>query len=205
MGYTKIDAPIRGRIGRRMLDVGNLVSPNTTLLATIDRYDPMYAYFTVGETDPLNSRLRKPEKPGETRQKDAAPAAKTAPAAADPEPSSQFRPGILAELQYPVEMGLEDESGYPHQGHIDFADNTIDPGTGTLLVRGVFPNPEPYRLEPGRFARIRVPVGTRSNALLVPERALASDQAGRYVLVVAPRTSSSTAPSRWGRWWTRCA
>ena len=59
-------------------------------------------------------------------------------------------------------MGLANETGYPHQGIIDFVDNRVDPNTGTILIRGVFPNPQPYLLAPGLFVRIRVPIGTRS-------------------------------------------
>ena len=87
-------------------------------------------------------------------------------------------------LHAPVELGLSDEKGYPHKGTIDFADNKVDPSTGTISVRGVFPNPQPYLLAPGLFVRIRVPIGTQADAVLVPNRALSTDQQGQYLLIV---------------------
>ncbi len=85
----------------------------------------------------------------------------------------------------PVELGLANETGYPHKGLTDFAESQVDPDTGTLRVRGVFANPgkEP-RLLPGLFARIRLPIATRADVPLVTERAIGFDQSGQYVLVV---------------------
>ena len=83
-------------------------------------------------------------------------------------------------------MGLVNEIGYPHNGIIDFVDNRVDPNTGTILIRGVFPNPQPYLLAPGLFVRIRVPIGTQAGALLVPDRALSTDQQGQFLLIVKP-------------------
>jgi RND family efflux transporter MFP subunit len=83
----------------------------------------------------------------------------------------------------PAYVGLANEQGYPHEGRIDFASITVDPSTGTLLLRAVLPNGNRVLL-PGLFARIRVPVGREANAILVPEVALGLDQIGRYVLVV---------------------
>jgi RND family efflux transporter MFP subunit len=156
--YTSIRAPLSGRISRRLVDIGNLVQANSILLTTLAHYDPMYAYFTVSEVQLLEYLNQ--------LQRDQA---------------TSSRP-----LRYPVEMGLANEVGYPHKGTIDFADNTVDPGTGTITVRGTFPNPQPYLLRPGLFVRVRAPTGTRPAALLVPERALGQDQAGQYVLVVLP-------------------
>ena len=86
---------------------------------------------------------------------------------------------------YPAELGLSNEGReYPHRGYIDFAENTIDPGTGTLQIRGRFANPPPYYLGPGLFARVRVPINVEEHALLVPKRALAADQQGDYLLVL---------------------
>jgi membrane fusion protein (multidrug efflux system) len=92
---------------------------------------------------------------------------------------------VVTAPRYPVELGLANEAGqYPHKGYIDFAENTIDPGTGTLQIRGSFGNPPPYYLGPGLFARVRVPVGVQEHALLVASRALAADQQGDYLLVL---------------------
>jgi RND family efflux transporter MFP subunit len=83
----------------------------------------------------------------------------------------------------PIEIGLQTEAGYPHKGKLDYVSPSINQSTGTLAVRGVLPNPDRVLL-PGMFVRIRVPYDEQNSALLVPDAALGSDQAGRYVLVV---------------------
>ena len=83
----------------------------------------------------------------------------------------------------PVQVGLQTEQGYPHQGNLDYANPTVNQTTGTLSVRGVIPNPDRVLL-PGFFVRVRVPFDQEQNALLVPDSALGADQGGRYVLVV---------------------
>jgi RND family efflux transporter MFP subunit len=85
--------------------------------------------------------------------------------------------------QLPVEVGLQTETGYPHKGKLDYISPTLNQSTGTLAVRGVLPNPD-RTLLPGFYVRVRVPFDEQANALLVPDVALGSDQAGRYVLVV---------------------
>ncbi len=85
--------------------------------------------------------------------------------------------------QIPAEMELADETGFPHKGYMDFVDNRIDPTTGTMRARGVFTNAD-HSLSPGFFARIRIPGSGKYKALLLPERALGSDQAQRFVYVV---------------------
>jgi RND family efflux transporter MFP subunit len=162
LDYTEVKAPFSGRIGRRLVDVGNLVVTDTTLLTTMYQYDPIYAYFTVSETDYLDYRKRQREKNQGRPEK----------------PTAERRP--------PIEMELANETDYPHHGYIDFAEPTVNPGTGTLLLRGVFANPEPYRLAPGLFVRLRVPNRTEASALLVPESALGTDQTGRFLLIVRP-------------------
>ena len=91
----------------------------------------------------------------------------------------------LAELhQVPVEVALSDETGFPHHGTIEYVAPQIDPATGTLLVRGILPNPN-RTLLPGMFVNIRLPMGkTLESALMVPDRSLQEDQGGRYVLIV---------------------
>jgi RND family efflux transporter MFP subunit len=85
----------------------------------------------------------------------------------------------------PLELGLANETGYPHKAHLNFVDSTVDPDTGTSQLRGVFPNPgPPFVLVPGLFVRIRMPIAERDSALLVTERALSLDQGGRFVLAV---------------------
>jgi len=83
----------------------------------------------------------------------------------------------------PMEMGLSNEEGYPHEGRVDYADPSVDTGTGTVRVRGVFPNSDGV-ITPGLFVRIRVPFDRHEDALLVPDRSLGSDQSGSYLLVV---------------------
>jgi multidrug efflux system membrane fusion protein len=82
-----------------------------------------------------------------------------------------------------LQLGTADEEGFPHQGKLDFAAIELTAGTGTLQLRGIFPNPD-YKLLPGLFARIRAPLGERVDALLVPDTVVGRDQAGAYVLTV---------------------
>ncbi len=157
LGYTTIRAPLSGRIGRNLVDVGNLVGAGEfTLLATIKQYDPIYAYFTLNERQLL--RIMKS-------------ARKKTPNRYDPE-------------DVVLGMALSNETNYPHQGHLDFVDLGVDQATGTILMRGEFPNPEPTSILPGLFVRLRLPIEKHNHALLVTERALGADQLGNYLLVV---------------------
>lgn len=159
LGYTTVYAPLSGRIARRQVDVGNLVGAGEyTLLTTIKQYDPMYVYFTLNEHQLL--KLRKMQRKGK----------------------GQVNEEKLSDI--PLYLGLANEDGFPHEGRLDYADLGVDPGTGTILMRGIFPNPPPYVILPGLFARIRLPIGKTDNALLVSERALGSDQLGDYLLLV---------------------
>lgn len=169
LDYAEIHAPIDGRIARHLVDVGSLVTADTTLLTTVVRYDPMYVYFNASETNYLAFLKRQRAAMQASAAKDGG-AAKQDPGAPPPGQA--------------LELGLANENGYPHRGRIDFAEPTIDPNTGTRLIRGVFENPAPYFLAPGLFARVRVPIGTQQHALLIPDRAIGTDQAGDYVMVV---------------------
>jgi RND family efflux transporter MFP subunit len=93
------------------------------------------------------------------------------------------RAAAIQDIQ--VEVGLQNETGYPHRGHMDYVAPTVDPSTGTLAARGVLENADTILL-PGYFARVRVPLEAGIDALLVPDAALGSDQSGRYLLVVNP-------------------
>jgi len=155
--WTQVASPINGRVSRNKVDVGNLVgATEKTLLTTVVADDPMYAYFNVSELDllPILRRLAK---------RDADLSSKPL-------------------IKIPVLVGLADETGYPHEGHFDFAETTVDQSTGTIQVRGIFPNPDGL-LMAGMFVRIRVPVEKRT-AILVPDVAVQFDQGGKYVLVV---------------------
>lgn len=157
LSYTRVTAPFNGRMGRHLVDVGNVVGAGgeETPLAEINQTDPIYVYFTINELDLLRIRERQMEAGG----------------------------GDYRTRPVPVLAGLASEEGYPHEGRIDFAAISVDPSTGTLLLRGVFGNPDRVLL-PGLFVRLRLPVGRDKDAVLVPEVALGLDQIGRYVLVV---------------------
>lgn len=156
--YTMVTAPFDGRIDRRLQDPGNLVGSdsNNSVLAQINQIDPIYVYFTISDAD--LARLTK---------------------------STHGFPGQSNADKRPVSIGLIDEKGYPHQGHLDFASISLAPTTGTLLMRGVFPNPY-GKIMPGLYARIQVPL-EKKVALLVPEIAVDNDQQGAFVLVVNSR------------------
>ena len=159
LGYCTIRSPIEGRIGRKQVDVGNLVGAGEfTLLTTIRQWAPIYVYFSINERDLLRT-MEMARKEGAT--------------ADQPD-------------KIPLQLSLANETGFPHEGHLDFVDATVDPETATMQLRGIFPNPgPPFILIPGMFARVRLPIAEREKALLVTERALGQDQGGRYLLVVA--------------------
>ncbi|WOO43449.1 efflux RND transporter periplasmic adaptor subunit [Rubellicoccus peritrichatus] len=153
LGYTKIDAPITGRISRELIGVGNLVgSDGNTTLTTIVKMEPMYVYFTVDERMMLNFS------------------------------KSGVRPRDTPEDSPQVSLVLADGAVYPQEGYVDFADNRINPQTGTLEARAVFPNPD-YVLLPGLFANVRF-AEIKEKAIVVPDAVVQRDLAGDYVLVV---------------------
>jgi RND family efflux transporter MFP subunit len=161
LGYTRILAPFDGRIDRRLKDPGNLVGAGEkTLLATISRLSPINAYFALSERDLFRINGRKQGR----------------------------NPGLT--YKAPIHLGTEGEDGYPVEGQLDFSATALDAGTGTLLIRAVFDNPVSGgvpRLMPGMFVRLRIPVRSREDAVVLSERALGADQGGRYVLVVNDR------------------
>lgn len=160
LGYTWVVAPFTGRIDRRLVDPGNLVgSGSSTVLAELTQIDPLYVYSTIAETD-IPPDMRDVRAAWQKSSKSGAKAEK-----------------------FPVFLSLAKEEGYPHEGYLDFTSSTINTSTGTLLVRGVFPNPD-GRMRPGEYARVRLPVGKERAAILVPETAVGYDQLGNYVLIV---------------------
>jgi membrane fusion protein (multidrug efflux system) len=153
LGYTKITAPLGGRIGKAYVNVGNLVGKgDNTLLAEISSTDPMYVDFSISERDYLV--LIKAMQAGEGQDRD-----------------------------FPLSLVLADDSIYPLAGQADMAERAVDTKTGTLGVRGVFPNPDGL-LKPGQFAKIRVLFEERKGALLVPQRAIVDVQGSKSVYVV---------------------
>ena len=155
-GYTNVTAPFDGIVTAHLVSVGELVGvASPTQLASIVALDPIYVNFNVNEQDVLRVREE-----------------------------ARRRGMTFDELrQLPVEIGLQTETGYPHKGTLDYVSPQVNQSTGTLAVRGILNNPDRVLL-PGFFVRVRVPFEQQHNALLVPDVALGSDQAGRYVLVV---------------------
>jgi RND family efflux transporter MFP subunit len=155
-GYTKVSAPFDGIVSAHLVSVGELVGVSSpTQLATIVAMDPIWVNFTVNEQDVLRIRA-------EAQRRGLAP---------------------VDLKQFPIQVGLQTETGYPHEGHLDYVSPTINQSTGTLAVRGLVPNDKRVLL-PGYFVRVRVPFDQEKSALLVPDTALGSDQGGRYLLVV---------------------
>ena len=154
LSYTEITAPFDGRIDRRLQDPGNLVGSNqNTVLAEVNQIDPIYVYFTISDLD-LARLMRE----------------------------AHWAPGQADAKKWPVFAGLTSEEGYPHQGRLDFASISLAPTTGTLLLRGIFSNPD-GKILPGLYARVRVPV-KKGPALLVLQEAVGYDQRGSYVLII---------------------
>jgi RND family efflux transporter MFP subunit len=160
LGYTRITAPFTGRIGRHLVDPGNLVGSvgGPTKLATSEQIDPALAYFSINERDVLRVR------------------------------AAALARGVSITGQaphVPVYLGLQTEDGYPHEGTLDFAGTGLDTGSGTLQLRALVPNPQRIFL-PGLFARLRIPLSAPTPRLVVPDRVVTNDQVGSYVLVVGP-------------------
>ena len=158
--FTEIRSPIDGRISSAFITLGNLVSggvsgTGATLLTTVVSLDPLYLYGEADERSILKYlRLRREGKRVSARDE-----------------------------QIPAEMELADETDFPHKGYMDFVDNHLDPNTGTQRARAVFRNTD-HSLSPGFFARLRIPGSGKYSALLIPDRALGSDQAQKFVYVV---------------------
>jgi RND family efflux transporter MFP subunit len=159
IAFTELRAPINGRIGDRRVSPGNLVTGgtagNTTLLATIVSTDPIYFEFTFDEASFL--RYERMAKTGND----------------------------IASRGAGVQVGLKliDEHDFVHEGHMDFVDNVIDRSTGTIRGRAVYANPNNI-FTPGMFARVRVPGSPPYEALLVPDAAVGTEQARKFVLTV---------------------
>jgi RND family efflux transporter MFP subunit len=191
--YTKVTAPVSGRISRYDVTVGNLIlggdQGGGTLLTTIVSVDPMYAYFDIDEF--TIQRARRLAREGKFRRQ------------GDKETGRQGEESdsivkSADEKAWPVSLGLAAEEGFPHRGTINFVDNQLNPKTGTLRVRGVFPNGD-GALSPGFFARVRLPISPAHNALLVSERALDNDQGQRIVYVVNDKNAVVSRPVRLGQ------
>jgi multidrug efflux system membrane fusion protein len=163
--YCRITSPIAGKIGQALLTKGNIVNAGgqDNVLATVVRVDQLYVYFYVNERALLNYQ-KMARKAFEKDKK------------------------VDEDLDIPVEMALATDTDYPHKGVVDFVDNKVDPKTGAIKVGARFENPKEADgrriLTPGLFARVRVAIADPYPAILIPERALLTDQSLKYVLVV---------------------
>jgi multidrug efflux system membrane fusion protein len=170
LSYTRVEAPISGRLSRRMVDPGNLVKADETALTTIVSLDPIFANFDIDERTLLRIRRLISEGKIQSRQ----------------------------ERTLMVDIGLADEEGFPHKGKVDFTDNRLDSGTGTLRVRAIVDNPKPRIFSPGLFVRIRVPIGIPYKATLITEQALGTDQGRKFVYVVNDKGEVEYRPVKTG-------
>jgi multidrug efflux system membrane fusion protein len=156
LGYTRITAPISGRVSRAEVTVGNLVAAGAggVALTSIVSTSPIYATFEADEQTYLKYAAR------------ARPQA-----------------GARGKAEVAVQLGLADETGHPREGRIEFVDNALDPQSGTIRVRAVFDNRD-GRLAPGLFARLKVAGGGERDAVLIDDRAVGTDQSKKFVFVV---------------------
>lgn len=158
LSYSRVTAPIAGRVDRVLVTEGNLVAGGSggaaTLLTTIVSVDPVHVYFDIDESTYLSFL-------GKTR------------------PEAVGRKGA----SFPVEVGLASENGYPHSGTLDFLGNRLDRGTGTIRARAVLANPD-GRLTPGLFARVKLATSAPRETVLIDDQAVGTDQGRRYVLVL---------------------
>jgi RND family efflux transporter MFP subunit len=163
LDYTQVRAPIDGRVSRALITEGNYVtggSSSATVLTTIASVDPVYVYADVDEDTYLKFNSLVAAGKIETN----------------------------ADGHTPIQMELADEDGFPHEGYVESLDNHMDESTGTILLRAVFPNAD-GRMVPGLFALLRLPVSANHPAFLIPDRAVNTDQARKYVLTVTPTNS----------------
>jgi membrane fusion protein, multidrug efflux system len=161
LGYTRVLAPFDGVVTNHLVDIGTLVGVSGTItpLASIVQTTPIYVNFTASEPQVLAIQ-RNLESQGKN-----------------------LRTTGLSDIA--VEIGLQDEEGYPHQGHMDYVSPQLDTATGTLAGRALFDNKD-HALLPGLFVRVRIPIARQDKALLTRNDAIGTSQEGSYVLVVGP-------------------
>ncbi|HEV2085652.1 MAG TPA: efflux RND transporter periplasmic adaptor subunit [Gemmatimonadales bacterium] len=173
LDWTRVRSPIAGRVSNALVTAGNLVQagpPAGAVLTTVVSVDSMYLYFDSDEQTYLRYASRARTSGG-----------------------TNWRTARL-----PVYLGLANESGFPHQGRLDFVDNQVDPRSGTIRTRAVFSN-RSRALTPGLFARVKL-VGTeKMNATLVRDAAIGTDQDRKFVLVVGPGDTLAYRPIVPGR------
>lgn len=158
--WTTVYAAIDGIVSRDLVSVGNLISADNTILTTIVKQDPIHVYYDIDERTVL--RILELIRTGKFKS--------------------------AREHRVPIRMALANETGFPHEGYVNFVENRVDPSTGTMRIRGNFDNPPLANGAPGitagLFARIRLVLSSPEPALLVTERAVLNDQDQKYLLVV---------------------
>jgi multidrug efflux system membrane fusion protein len=206
--FTRVTSPIDGQVSRYYLTLGNLVNQDQTLLTTIVSLDPIYAYFDMDERTLL--RIRHAINEGKLKSRRVTTDAdrlklleRVIGALEMPSPGNigvrYNLPAVISAgtaglnrapvaTEIPLFLGLAGDEGYPHQGVINFANNRVNPNTGSISVRGIFANPKPASgvrlMSPGMFVRIRLPIGPAHPAVLIIDRAIQSDQGQKYVYVL---------------------
>lgn len=159
LSYTKIHAPIDGRISQTGVNRGDLVGPSDPrVLATIVQDQPIYVHYSFSDREVLGVMRR----------------------------MGRGRPDATTGPEIPVDIGLDDESDYPHHGRYDYADPMVDQATGTYRFRAIYDNKDGM-LVPGLYVKLRIRIFDPVDALLVPERAIGTDQTGKFVLVVGDK------------------
>ncbi|AJB64328.1 efflux RND transporter periplasmic adaptor subunit [Enterobacter cloacae complex sp. IR53043] len=172
LSYTRVTAPIDGRVDRILITEGNLISNSeggaATLLTTIVSSNPLYAYFDIDEATFLNT-------------------------------VSKARPDAMegSKEKLPVHVGLATEKGYPHSGTLDFVGNQIDRNTGTVRVRAIIPNTDGL-LTPGAFARVQLGTGKAQQVILINDQAVGTNQGNKYVLVIGDDSKAQYRPIELG-------
>jgi RND family efflux transporter MFP subunit len=169
LGFCTVDSPIDGRVSRTLITKGNLVTQDQTTLTTIVTMAPIWVYFDVDERTVLRIQQLIARKKVKSRH----------------------------EANAPVFVGTQIETGYPHEGVIDFVDTKLDSTTGTLRVRGIFPNKDQV-LSPGLSVRVRVPIGQKEKTILVSERAVGSDLGEKFLYVVNSESVVEQHPVKLG-------
>ena len=154
--YTHVLAPFDGRMGRHLVDPGNLVgNGKATDLATIQQLDPIYVYFNLNELDFI--KLRQAAR------------------------ANAMKPSEINAI--PAYVRMQNETTYLHQGHLDFVNTALNASTGTMEVRAILKNKE-FTLLPGLFVQVRVPIGAPTPQLTIPDEAVQYDQIGAYILIM---------------------
>ena len=169
LSFTQVRAPINGVVGRAEITAGNLVAAGQTLLTTLVSIDPIYVSFD-GDEKVYLKHVGLEQQPGKKGQRD---------------------------VSTPLWVGLADEQGYPHEGNLVFLDNELDPATGTIHARALFPNPDRH-FTPGMFARVKLTGSAKYDALLINDSAVGTDQSVKYVLKVGAENKVEYTPVKLG-------